>query len=353
MAITIGLIFLSAVLSSDYYYSDSVFKVLPWFLIGAIVFGLINTFAHEFGHVIAGKKNDFKFVSMTVWFFKWTKKKKKLKFDFVFIGEEAGSTEMLPDGTKDLATRLKNMTNGGIIASFIMMIISLPPLFLSGLLPEWLHCILLMALPISAYFYFGSVLPMTNEGVRNDGAVVYGIKKNDDVSKVTVNVLAIHALMSEGKTPSEIDENLYFDLPQLPEDDLNFAILYNSRYNYYLDKGDYANAKKISDRLMDVIDYMPKSVQVVVKTDALYNACTFDYNEDLADDLMSELEKYLNNTNDATAIRVKLAYLVHICHQTSEFDIFYEKGIKEAKKHPVKGFGLFETKLLDKLKSDC
>ncbi|MBE7087291.1 MAG: hypothetical protein E7369_03220 [Clostridiales bacterium] len=352
MAITVALIFLSAYLCNKFYYVDKIFSILHWFIIGALLFGLINAFVHEFGHIIAGKKNSFKFISMTVWFFKWSKKRKKIVFDFVFFGEEAGSTEMLPVGTENLAKRFKSMTMGGIIASLIMTLISIPPLFLSAYLPEWLYCILAMCLPLSAYYFVGSVLPMTSEGARNDGAVVLGLNKNDDISKVTVNLLAIHAELFAGKTPSEIDKSLYFDLPQLAEDELNFILLYNARYNYYLDAGDYENAKKISDRLMGIIDDIPKSIQPVIKTDALYNSCTFDFSETRADELMSEVEKYLNSDNGLTAVRVKLAYLLYIRREKDCLDMFYDKGVKDAKKHPIKGLGLFEKKLLDKMKTD-
>ena len=96
---------------------------------------------------------------------------------------------------------------------------------------------------------------------------------------------------------------------------------------------------------------MPKSVRYVIKTDALYNACTFDYNEDSADDLMYELEKYLNKTNDLTAVRVKLAYLAFIRRDTTQLETFYAKGVKDAKKHTIKGLGAYEKKLLDDIKA--
>jgi hypothetical protein len=267
------------------------------------------------------------------------------------IGEEAGSTEMLPIGFDNLDKRFSKMTLGGIIASLIMMVLSIVPLFFSEYIGMEIFCILSMFLPVSAYYFFGSILPMSSEGVKNDGATYFGIKKQTDCSKVMLSLLAIHAQLYYGKTPSEIDEKYYFDLPQLAEDDLFFTLLLNARYNYYLDKGDYQNAKTVSDRLLSVIEYMPKSVRYVIKTDALYNACTFDYNEDSADDLMYELEKYLNKTNDLTAVRVKLAYLAFIRRETTQLETFYAKGVKDAKKHPIKGLGAYEKKLLDDIKA--
>ena len=67
---------------------------------------------------------------------------------------------------------------------------------------------------------------------------------------------------------------------------------------------------------------------------------------------MYEAEDYLNKYNTLTNIRIKLAYLYFIVGERGSVDTFYKKGIKEAKKCPLKGYGLFETKLLDEIKAD-
>ena len=351
LALTIGALF-GVVLLCNSKYSAEILDVVLYFLAGAVVFGLINAFVHEWGHILAGKKNGFKFVSMTIWFFKWTKIRKRIQFDFVMMGEEAGSSEMITDYTDGIAKRFKKMTMGGIVASGIMMLVSITPLFLWSILPLWAYCLLGMMLPVSAYYFFGNALPMASEGVLNDGATVRGINKDTPSLKVMLSVLSIQAELTSGKSPAEIDEQFYFEVPQLPEDDLNFILLLNARYAYYLDKGDTEKAKATIDRLMSLLDYMPKSYQVVIKTDALYNACTFDYNEETADELMYEVEKYVNNVNNATNVRVKLAYLIYVAKKKDACDVFYEKGLRECKRCPVLGLAKMEQKLFDKLKKD-
>ena len=226
MAITLGALF-GVVYVCNNRYSEELINAVLKLLVGAIVAGLINTFAHELGHLIAGKSKGFKFSSMTVWFFNWRRVKKKIKFSLVMIGEEAGYTDMIPTSTENVDKGLKKMTLGGIIASGIFMVIGIVPFFISAL-PVWVFCIWSMFLPIGAYFFFTALLPSSSGGVRNDGAVLYGLKKMDGTAKVTVNLLKIQAELYNGKTPSQIDENLYFDLPQLPEDDVNFAMLSKS-----------------------------------------------------------------------------------------------------------------------------
>ena len=145
---------------------------------------------------------------------------------------------------------------------------------------------------------------------------------------------------------------MYFDLPQLPEDDLNFALLLNARYLYYLDKEEFENAKKTTERLLSIVDYLPKEYSFAIKVDALYNACTFDFDEDFADELVYELEKYLNNVNSVNSVRAKLAYLLYVKGEKENIDIFYKKGVKEADRGQIRGLTLFERKLFDKMRKD-
>lgn len=350
LGITI-LTFFAFMLVGNSNYPQEILPSILYMLGSAIFAGLLNAFAHELGHLIAGKKNGFVFSAMVVWFFRWMRVRKKVRFDFVMMGNEAGYTEMIPSSTDSINERYRKMTMGGIIASFIVMLLGVPPMFLN-FLPVWLFYFWGMLLPLGAYYFFGSALPMSSYGVRNDGAVIYGLKKMDFTSTVTVALLSAQAEMYEGKTPFEVGEKWYFDLPQLCEEDPVFIQLLNARYNYYLDKEDYTNAKNVTARLMELIDDMPKEYRCVVQTDALYNACTFDFDEEVADDLTSQLEKYLNNVNTVTTVRVKTAYLLYVKGEKEKLEVFYKKALKEADRCQIKGYGRFERRLIEKMIAD-
>ena len=233
MAVTLSALF-AVVFICNSRYNEILVDAMVKFLVGALVAGLIHTFAHELGHLISGKRNGFVFSAMTVWFFRWYKQKNKIKFHFVMIGEEAGYTEMIPENGENIDNRFKKMSAAGPLASLIFTLVGIPVLFIPSI-SVWAFCILAMFLPIGAYFFLYIALPASNYGVRNDGAIVYGINHNEDTIKVALNLLKIQAQTYQGKTPSQVDKELYFDLPQLPEDDLNFIMLLNARYLYYLD----------------------------------------------------------------------------------------------------------------------
>lgn len=343
-----SLLAVTLICNNRYYGQADPFLVILLFIAFAVAVGFICTLLHELGHLIFGIKNKFAFLSFAVWFFKFSKIGGKLRFDFTKMSEEAGSTEFVPKTTEDLEKRLKKMTFGGLLFTFFATCISIPIFFIPTA-PLWLYCFLSMFLPIGAFMLFGNGLPMINDGVCNDGGVIYGIVKKTDSVKVLINILKIHAELYQGKTPAEIDEGLYFDLPQLPEDDLNFITLLNLRYNYYLDKEDYENAKKIISRLTTLTEYMPKSIYNSVKADELYSYCTFDLSNEKADDLTLELEKYLNKNNSITNLRIKLAYILLLNEEKQVIDDFYNRALFEASRGQIKGLTKFETKLVNKL----
>lgn len=351
IVLLLGATLLVAVMCNTRYTSVNFGTAVGLLIAGAILGGFCSTMLHELGHMWAGKRNGFKFVSISIWFFKWTKVGKKTVFSFTLPIDSAGFTEMTPIGTKNLDKRLIKMTEGALWLPIISIIIGIVPLCLT-MLPVWVYCLLAMFLPTGIATFCFNVLPMISEGVKNDMALIMGLKQYDDDSKVTVALLSIQAELLGGKTPAEVNREYYFDLPQLPEDSINFALLLLQRYNYYLDKEDFENAKKVTDRLLGLEEYFPKTIMNTVKANALYNACTFDYDENKADDYAYELEKYLNNKNDLTNIRIKMAYILYVKKEKESIEAFYRKGIKESKKYILLGYGKFEEKLLDKIKND-
>ncbi len=352
MALTLVALFVVVYICNNRY-STQLLDVGSKYLLGAVIASLFATFAHELGHVIGGKRAGFKFSSMCVWFFKWTRKHDGIRFSFCGFGSEAGYTDMIATTDENMEKRLKKMTSSALIASFTMILIGIIPLFIADL-SLWGYCLLSVFLPVGIYSFLGNALPMSNEGFLNDGATISGINKGYDTMSVAISLLKIQAQMYNGKTPSEIDESLYFDLPQLAEDDPNFTLLLSARHAYYLDKCDYENAKAVLKRLNAMIEEetMPKQFVPMVKADMLYAFCTYDFNEETADDVMYEIEQYLNKDNSSTNVRVKLAYILRVRKEKELFDQFYNKAVKEANRCQIKGFGKFENKLLDKFKTE-
>lgn len=354
LAFTVIAVFVVTLIGNNNFYVD-LGPIVAVFILGAILAAVVNTLVHEFGHVIAGKKNGFTFISMRIFLFTFVKLGKKLKVEFTGLREELGETEMLPNSDENLEKRFIKMTKGGLIATTVLLVLSLVPLVTVSFMGAklwWVYALTSMFFPVSVYFFFANVLPMENEGLLNDGAVISGLKNGDAVSKVTVGLLKIHSELMRGKSPAEIDESLFYDLPQLPEDNPNFTLLLNNRYAYELDKGDFEKVKKLSDRLEGLLDDMPKAYAGAVMADLLYNACTFDFDEEKADNLVEDNERYLNGVNNFTNLRIKSAYLTYVVKDYALANEFISKAEREVDKCRVEGLKKYEQKLISKIKRD-
>ena len=93
-AVTLGMFILVTAVGERY--GDNFWALFFLLLGGALIAGLITTLFHELGHVAGGKANGFAFVSMSIFFLKWSKVKNKIKFSFAPLGNQAGYTEMIP-----------------------------------------------------------------------------------------------------------------------------------------------------------------------------------------------------------------------------------------------------------------
>ena len=351
LAATLAGILAVTLVGNDKYPADLGMFIL-YCVLGAIFWAAVNLAVHEWGHARAAKRNGFKVLSVRLAFFLFTRENGKRKVRLTGYNGEAGATEIVPENAENLAERFARVTRAGVYGNVVLLVVSVVPLFLTKFLPFWAYSLWAIALPICLYFVLGNGLPMTTDGIKNDAAVALGVKKGEASEKVVLGLLQIHAELIAGKSPAQIDERLYFDLPQLPEDDLNYLFLLNARYAYYLDKEDYENAKTVSDRLEGLLDTMPKCYRPAVRADLLYNACTFAYNESEADNLVEDNEKYLNRAADVSTLRVKAAYVLYVLKDAAQAEKFIGYAEELSEDCKVAGQKLFEEKLLAKMKAD-
>lgn len=346
--VVIGSIFLISAFSKNIA-SVSTGKLLLYYIIGIIISGFICAVLHELGHLVGAKSCKFNVVSFCVWFFRWEKLKTGINFSLCFP-DDTGSTEFYPKSSDNLEKKFAKTTSLGLVFSVIPILFCIPIFFVKTL-PVFVFILLSCFLPVGLYSLVSNAIPLVENGVRNDGAVLYGIRTNDDTTKVMFSLLKIQVELYGNKSYKDIDQKLFFDLPQLPEDDLYFAMLLMNRYRYYLDRGEYENAKKTLDRLISLKKYIPKSFFNEINAENIFYNSAIVLNEEVADDLMYEYEKYLNNVNDSLTIRAKLAYILFVRGEKETFDIFYDKGVKEAKLQQLKGLKAFELNMLELIKS--
>lgn len=111
-------------------------------------------------------------------------------------------------------------------------------------------------LPTSFYVFLLNLLPFEYESGKTDGLVANEVLNNKDTAKVLLVLLTVQGQVNCGKSLNEIDENMLFDVPQLPEDDVNFICLTQLRAMYYAAKGESEKSAKYQQRYEELKIYL-------------------------------------------------------------------------------------------------
>jgi hypothetical protein len=239
---------------------DALFFLLSLLLVPAL---------HEAGHVAIGKACGMRLVALSVGFVYIEKHNGKTSFRFRSpFSEEAGECRMYPSDEKDIDKKFMLYSVGGVLFQLIYFVAAIIPLLLLQNYLLW--ATLGMTLPYCLYLFLLNAMPFTSGMGASDGEIFFGLWRKDPSQKTLVNLFTVQGYLSQGYTPSEVPKDLYFDLPQLPEDDGNFSLLQLWRYYYYLDKGQKKEAQNALCRLEDQTEYIPEGYLPTIYAELTY-----------------------------------------------------------------------------------
>ncbi|MGN0806887.1 MAG: hypothetical protein ACI4MN_00375 [Candidatus Coproplasma sp.] len=164
----------------------------------------------------------------------------------------SSSVEMCPKGVKGMKGRLLATVLAGITFDLMLIVLGI----IAFVVPS-VPVIVGFAAPYALYSFIINAVPLEYGEGKTDGLVALEVIKKEPTAQVMLNILKIQGYMRSGVFLKDIDEGLLLDVPQLPEDDINFIILTQLRYEYYLAKGDDSEAYKYFMRYQQLIDYLP------------------------------------------------------------------------------------------------
>ena len=119
----------------------------------------------------------------------------------------------------------------------------------------------LFVAPSSLYLLIINAVPTGSGEGATDMRMILDAAKNTEEWQVLERVLTIQGRLYEGTPIEDIEEDLFFSVPQIAEDEPAFIMLVSLRADYYAAKGDGKSAEKWSARLRQLIDdYAPQSV---------------------------------------------------------------------------------------------
>ncbi|MDE7162805.1 MAG: hypothetical protein K2O44_01845 [Clostridia bacterium] len=214
--------------------TPELYASIPIFIILIFLGAFLDELIHEGAHFMIGA-----FCSMGV-------KAPKIR---IF---KSSSVEVFPKGAKCLKLRFLLTAGAGLFFDALIIALGIIAFSVKSVPP-----VLGIGLPYALYSFIVNVVPFEYHSGKTDGLVIWEAIRNDPSSRVMFRILKIQGLVNGGLMLKEVDESLLLDVPQLPEDDLNFIILTQLRYEYYLAKGDDSTAYKYFLRYKDLIQYLP------------------------------------------------------------------------------------------------
>lgn len=166
---------------------------------------------------------------------------------------KSSCVEVNPKGAKAMRLRFALTAAAGLFFDLLLIALGV----IAFAVPS-VHPLFGIALPYAFYSFVINAAPLEYSGGKTDGLVICEILSKDASSKVLLAILRVQGLVNGGLPLKDVEEGMLIDLPQLPEDDINFIILTQLRYEYYLAKGDDSKAYKYFLRYQDVIRYLPE-----------------------------------------------------------------------------------------------
>ena len=338
---------------AKYYLSHNSVLIAVSLVLGGIVCCIFCDIWHELGHVLFGYLCKFSFNSLHIGFLKIYKQKSSLRIGVRQSGGSvAGAVEMLPKNSENLYSRFLRTVAGGLIFSFIVLAAFTLCTVMFRRLPFAAYIFICTGLPYAFHLFYYNLIPQDNDSLSTDGALLWGLIRKDASYMTAVNILAIEGYMNVGYTPAEIEKDLYFGLPQLPEDDINFILLTCYRLMYYIDGGDAESAVNACNRLESVMEYVPDIYCKDIASEIMFCECSMKGGAEIARDMFPALEKHLLREDSLTSHRILAAYEIYVNGNKCSALSHINEAQKKAETADIAGLIKYEKKLLENIRND-
>ena len=342
------------VLGFSRFWQDYNAVVLVFLLLaGGICSGIFCHFFHELGHLLFGLFCGFRFNAMQIGLISIYRQDGKIRVAIQRLPESlAGSTQMLPKNAVNLYSKFLITISGGLIFSFICLVASAVTLCLYEIVPFFAYIFVCTAIPFAFHIFFYNILPFNDDNLDTDGGMLRGLIKKEPSYLTAVNILTIEGYLYQGKTPAEMDSSLYFGLPQLPEDDINFILLTSYRLSYYIDLGDMAAAAKTADRLCELLPYVPKIYYNEIASEILFCDCFIKGDFSAAQEKYTALRPYLIGEKSLQTFRICAAYELYVNDDKVSALRALSAAQERADSCHIEGVQRYERKLISYIRRD-
>ena len=316
------------------------------FLLGLLASFIVTPTIHEVGHLFFLAINKMYCPYIKCFCIKQYFKdgKKRIGFASPF---KADQTQAVPKTGGNMKKRASAYALGGLIFSTIFLALPIGAALTCTLLQVKIFA-LWGAVPYAAYIFLLNVAPFEYASGKTDMLIYCGLKKEMPAEKVMLSVMEIQGQLFEGKSFAEIDEDLYFNIPQLCEDEPLFAIVLDLRYRYYLEKNNLKSAADCLNRLVQAQAYLSDIDVAKIAAELTYmHALNGDLER--AEESGKLCREFLKE-NTATAKRILAAYSSAFGKQEAVASLI-EQAKAVLDREQMLGVRRFEEILLSRIQS--
>ncbi|MCL2568474.1 MAG: M50 family metallopeptidase [Oscillospiraceae bacterium] len=219
-------------------------------LIALVAFYQLHILLHETGHLIAGKRSGYTFISFRVYNFMLIRQNGRLvRKKFSVVGT-AGQCLMSPPEMKDGKFPVLLYNLGGSLMNFLVSAVCFG---LFWTLPTPWSVPFLVGAILGVFMGLFNLIPLKLNGVANDGynALLLKRKGNEIAQRALWTGLRAYAAQASGTRARDLPPEWFewVDLNNITDPILaSVAIL---RYNYLCDKGDLDEARAFISTLLE------------------------------------------------------------------------------------------------------
>ncbi len=327
-----------------YAWRQSGLSALIWTIVGFLVACILAPTLHECGHILFARSQRMNIKMTKFSFFRFLEREGKLRFSLA-SPFRADQTQAIPIRSGNMKKRAELYTIGGLIFGGIYAFVLL--LFALLLQGKNIACFFWGGFPYAAYLFLLNVVPFAYAGGKTDMLIFCGIKRELPAEKAMLCAMEIYGELYEGKSFSEIERGLYYDFPQLAEDEPMYAVTLDLRYRYHIEKGETERAADSLNRLASASSYLSEEEFSQTAAELVYMHSLVG-DKARAEESGKLAERYLREETPS-ASRILAAYAV-LCGDGEKAKILKERAERLLLKEPCEGLRRFEKILLERIR---
>lgn len=320
---------------------SAVWEVLALLAAGSALGWILVNLLHELGHLCFGKCVGFRLAAFSVLGFRWVRKNGRFRFSYA-PSLAAGYTAMHPKNGTAVRKKYVLYTAGGLCFTILFVAVTA---VLYAFAEEGVLLLFAGMLPPAAYSLLLNAVPFTAASGRTDGGLLRDVAAKRPSEEGRVRALAIQGMLYEGRSPSEIPEEL-FETDSLAEGEEALDVLLSLAYLRKLDEGDFAGAAELDAALFARAEDFSDTAYAEFSENCLFD-CVKSGDRESADKLFALWQDELAQDDSPRAKRI-LAYY----HRSKgeAYEVLPPETIRQ--KEEWKGVAKLEEKLFALLQCD-